>query len=110
MSGSPDKIKTSGATNSRTRPQAVFVQCQDVDLESEVDVFFAFFVLRGRFWSVHRRFNLDLPDVAPQADRYRSHIILSEYKRSSKASNRLLKRFSVSARIPGWCQMASALS
>ncbi len=43
------------------------------------DAFYSFFVLDERIYSVHRRFNLDIPRMSHTAELYSSVIILSEY-------------------------------
>ena len=43
------------------------------------DAFFSFFVLDEKIYSVHRRFNLDIPRMSHTEELYSSVIILSEY-------------------------------
>lgn len=69
-----------GVESKHAAPRVRYACVEDVALEGQANGFYSFFSLNDQLYSVHRRFNLDLPGIAHKHDRYSSRIILTAFR------------------------------
>lgn len=80
------------ASATAVAPRLVHLVERYHELGDLADAFASFFFLDDRLYSVHRRFNLNLPDTALEKSTYTSEIVLSDYERAGDVFRRRSER------------------